>query len=112
MALRRSERTNQSSPSRNPMLSEEKKHAPAPLERPAINYPCTWIYKVIGADCTLLKEVIIEACSPHQVTIGHSHSSSRGNYHSLNAELIVPDETVRLKIYDSLKNSSAVKIVL
>jgi len=81
-------------------------------DRPEIEYPCAWTYKIIGEDHTLLKEVIIEACSPHVVIISHSHTSSKGKYHSINAELVVPDETVRLKIYELLKNNSAVKIVI
>jgi len=80
--------------------------------RPEIEYPCTWTYKVIGEDRTVLREVIIEACSPHVVTINHSHSSSTGKYHSVNAELVIPDATTRLRIYEILKNNAAVKIVL
>ncbi|MDK9708713.1 MAG: DUF493 domain-containing protein [Desulforhopalus sp.] len=88
-------------------------HSPATTpERPEIEYPCTWTYKVIGEDCTLLKDVIVSACSPHPVTIRHSNSSSKGKYHSMNAEIVVPDEGVRLQIYEALKGSSAVKIVL
>ncbi len=94
------------------MQSEKKEQWPTPPERPEIAYPCTWVYKVIGTDCTLLKDAIIAACSPQPVTIGYSHSSSKGKYHSLNAELVVADETVRLRIYEALRNSSVVKIVL
>lgn len=82
------------------------------MKRPEIEYPCSWVYKVIGEDCTLLKDVILVACAPHKVTITHSHASSKGKYHSLNAQLIVPDEKVRLQIYDRLKTDPAVKIVL
>jgi putative lipoic acid-binding regulatory protein len=89
---------------------------PSPLqespERPEIEYPCTWIYKVIGEDCSLLKDIIISACSPLPVKISHSHTSSKGKYHSLNAELEVPTEEVRLRIYELLKCSPVVKIVL
>ncbi|MBU1566435.1 MAG: DUF493 domain-containing protein [Proteobacteria bacterium] len=81
-------------------------------DHPEIQYPCTWVYKVIGEDLDLLKAAITEACSPHPVIISHSHSSSKGKYHSFNAELVVPDEMVRLKIYELLKNNSAVRIVL
>lgn len=82
------------------------------VERPEIDYPCTWVYKVIGEDCALLKDVIINTCAPIDVSITHSHMSSKGKYHSLNAELVVPDEAVRLSIYETLKKSPAVKIVL
>lgn len=81
-------------------------------EKPEIEYPCTWVYKVIGQDCTLLKDVIIATCSPTEVSISHSQSSSKGKYHSLSAELIVTSEEVRLSIYETLKNDPAVKIVL
>lgn len=94
------------------MIPEDKTEPPAPPRRPEIAYPCTWVYKVIGTDCTLLKDAIVAACFPYPVTIGYSHSSSKGKYHSLNAELIVADETVRLQIHEALRNSSAVKIVL
>lgn len=81
-------------------------------ERPEITYPCSWVYKVIGEDTTLLHDIIVAACAPLQVSVTLSHSSSRRKYHSLNAELTVPDESSRLKIYESLKNHPAVKIVL
>ena len=81
-------------------------------DRPVIEYPCRWSYKVIGEDCTLLKTGIIDSCLPHDVEITHSHSSSKGKYHSLNAELTVPDESTRLAIFDRLKNHPSVKFVL
>jgi hypothetical protein len=83
-----------------------------PPERPEIEYPCTWVYKVIGVDCSLLKDIIVSACSPLPVKISHSHTSSKGKYHSLNAELEVPNEEVRLRIYELLKSSPVIKIVL
>lgn len=84
----------------------------AEQDRPVIEYPCRWSYKVIGEDCTLLKAGILDACAPHKVDISYSHSSSKGKYHSLNAELTVPDETTRLAIFDQLKNHPSVKFVL
>jgi uncharacterized protein len=81
-------------------------------ERPEIEYPCKWVYKVIGEDCSLIKEVIISACFPLEVKISYSNSSSKGKYHSLNAEIEVPDEEVRLNIYEILKGSPAIKIIL
>jgi hypothetical protein len=93
------------------ILQTEKQPMDTP-DKPEIDYPCLWVYKVIGEDCTLLTDIIVAACSPLPVTVSHSHSSSKGKYHSLNAELMVPDEGFRLKIYESLKNNPAVKIIL
>ena len=81
-------------------------------ERPEIEYPCSWVYTVVGQDCSLLKDAIINACGPQSVTISHSRSSSGGKYHSLNAELTVDSEEDRLAIYDSLKANPVVKLVL
>lgn len=83
-----------------------------PPEKPVIEYPCTWVYKVIGEDTDALTKLIITACAPAEVRITHSHSSSGGKYHSLNATLEVESEQTRLQIYELLKNHPAVKIVL
>lgn len=81
-------------------------------EQPEIEYPCIWTYTVIGEDCSLLKETIVSACAPLMVKISHSHSSSKGKYHSLHAELEVPNEEVRLRVFETLKGSLSVKIIL
>lgn len=81
-------------------------------EKPEIEYPCDWVYKVIGEDPVVMKELIITACAPAEVKVEHSHTSSKGKYHSLNASLVVEDEVQRLQIYDLLKNHPAVKVVL
>jgi putative lipoic acid-binding regulatory protein len=94
------------------MILGSKNQPPGTPDKPEIVYPCTWIYKVIGKDCTLLKDIIVSACLPQKVKISHSHKSSKGKYHSLNAELVVQNETVRLGIYQALKEHPAVKIIL
>jgi putative lipoic acid-binding regulatory protein len=94
------------------MILRTDKLPPDLPERPEINYPCTWVYKVIGENSTLLHDIIVAACAPLPVLVTPSHTSSKGKYHSLNAELLIPDESSRLKIYESLKNNPAVKIVL
>lgn len=81
-------------------------------DKPEINYPCTWVYKVIGEDTDTLKEVIMTACAPEKVSITHSNSSSKGKYHSLNATLVIRDEETRIQIYELLKQHPAVKVVL
>ncbi len=94
------------------MLDNSKNPSHRSTERPEIEYPCIWVYKVIGEDCSLLKNIIISACSPLPVKISHSNASSKGKYHSLNAEIEVPTEEYRLKVYETLKCCPAVKIIL
>ncbi len=94
------------------MKSQDNSKTTTPPEKPQITYPCDWVYKVIGTDCTLLRDAILAACLPLEVKISYSHSSSKGKYHSLNAEISLPDESIRLQIYETLKSNPAVKIVL
>ncbi len=81
-------------------------------EQPEIDYPCTWEYKVIGVDRTVLKEIIVAACSPLEVMISHSRTSSKGKYHSLKVQVTVTDENIRLKIYKTLQTHPSIKYVL
>jgi len=90
----------------------DQKSAPPLPDKPEITYPCTWVYKVIGEDTEALKEIIITACAPAAVEMSHSHSSSGGKYHSLNATLTVDSERMRLEIYELLRAHPAVKVVL
>lgn len=83
-----------------------------PGERPEITYPCAWTYTVIGEDLQHLHQAIVAACSPQEVLVSPSRRSSKGRYVSVNAELVVPDEAVRLAIYERLKMSAAVRLVL
>lgn len=94
------------------MIIGSKNNPSGTPDKPEITYPCSWLYKVIGEDETLLKELIVDICAPQDVKISHSHSSSKGKYHSLNAELVVQDEASRLSIYEELKKHPAVKIIL
>ena len=79
---------------------------------PKIDYPCLWLYKVIGSDPDLMREAIASACTPYPVRISPSNSSAKGNYWSVNAEVEVRDEPMRLSIYQSLAGHPAIKLVL
>jgi uncharacterized protein len=86
---------------------------PLPCDgKPEIEYPCLWLYKVIGKDPESIRDAIMAACTPLPVLISPSHSSSQGTYWSFNAELEVKDEDMRLAIYQSLTSHPAVKLVL
>jgi hypothetical protein len=80
-------------------------------KKPAITYPCLWLYKVIGEDATALARAINTVC-PAPAVIVPSKTSSSGKYCSLNVEIEVVDEATRLAIYQNLKNHLAVKMVL
>ena len=81
-------------------------------EKAKIDYPCSWLYKVIGLDEESLIIAIETVCGTGNLLITRSHTSSGGKYCSLNVEIVVEDDSSRLAHYQNLKNHAAVKVVL
>lgn len=81
-------------------------------DKPSIEYPCAWTYKVIGTDESDLRAAIKTVLGKENLLISKSHSSSGGKYLSLNAEIIVEDDESRQQHYQNLKNHAAVKVVM
>jgi putative lipoic acid-binding regulatory protein len=77
-----------------------------------IEYPCSWLYKVIGEDLQEVRQAIVSIIEERRCIITHSNSSKSGKYHCLNVELIVQTEEVRNGLYQTLKNHPAIRIVL
>ena len=77
-----------------------------------LDYPCQWLYKVIGADQEQVRQAIAEIISDTPCEINLSNSSSSGKYLCLNVELTVQNEKERNTIYENLKAHQHVKIVL
>ena len=80
--------------------------------KPRIDYPCSWVYKVIGRDPEGLRGAIAEVMngSEHNVTL--SRSSKSGAYHCLNLEMTVESEPVRIGIYERLRRHPSVIMVM
>ena len=77
-----------------------------------IQYPCLWLYKVIGMDREKLYKALGEIIDIDSCSISHSNSSRTGKYHCLNLEVSVMSEEERNSIYMALKGHPQVKIVL
>jgi len=77
-----------------------------------IEYPCLWLYKVIGPDREKLHQALLEIASDGPCDISPSNSSRTGKYHCLNLEMTVQSEEERNSIYLALKSHPQVKIVL
>lgn len=77
-----------------------------------IAYPCDWTYKVIGEDTGKLRQAINNSIEDERFEVNFSKTSSNGKYFSLNVRIKVESEKQRNKIYQKLKNHSAVKMVL
>ena len=77
-----------------------------------LDYPCQWLYKVIGTDHEQLRQAIREIITNIPCEINLSNSSSSGKYLCLNLEITVQSEEERNSIYLNLKAHPQVKIVL
>ena len=77
-----------------------------------LDYPCQWLYKIIGVDQEQLRQAIAEIIIDTPCEISLSNNSSKGKYLCLNVELTVQNEKERNSIYSSLKEHPHVKIVL
>ena len=80
--------------------------------KPRINYPCLWIYKVIGRDLEGLRGAVAEVMQGSEHTVAPSRSSKGGAYHCLNVELTVESEPVRLGLYERLRRHPSVIMVM
>lgn len=81
-------------------------------QRPEINYPCTWYYKVIGEDVDKILSAIEDASYGFEYSVSPSNVSKNEKYFSINFSLEVPNETTRDIIYQKLSDNKDVKMVL
>lgn len=80
--------------------------------KPNIEYPCDWNYKVIGTDVDEMIKAIELAALGMEYEINSSKVSSKGNYFSLNLKVFVTSEVIRDIIFAKLKENDFVKMVL
>ena len=81
-------------------------------EKPEINYPCQWTYKVIGLNEELVKQAVAEVCQGKVHTLKHSMNSSQGKYVSFSLIIVVSSDEERRSFFDSLKSHENLKMVL
>lgn len=77
-----------------------------------LDYPCTWIYKIIGMDQDEMKNAVHEIIRDRACKISLSRQSETAKYISLNVELTVESESHRTDLYEALKAHRAFKLVL
>jgi putative lipoic acid-binding regulatory protein len=82
------------------------------MNKPCINYPCRWIYKLFGTDEESIRQAVIKIMAKKEYHLGSSRKSSGGKYVSVHLETDVASEEERNKIYTSLNNDKAVIRIL
>lgn len=89
-------------------------------QRPQIEYPCQWGFKIIGNDEQSvregIRECLRECLEPEQperpVQIGGGRTSSGGKYVSVSLSLEVRDEQERNTLFRALADRPEVKMVI
>ena len=77
-----------------------------------LEYPCPWVYKIIGPDADEMRHAVAEIICDRSYKITPSRSSETAKYHCLNVELSVESESHRTTLHEALKAHRAVKIIL
>jgi uncharacterized protein len=83
-------------------------------ERPLIDYPCKWEYRVIGTDTAALRTAITEVLTDLHPDQNHTitPANRNGKYLSLSVSLTVRNEPHRDAIYQALNRHPTTRMVL
>jgi putative lipoic acid-binding regulatory protein len=80
-------------------------------QKVSIDYPCLWLYKVIGSDEAKMRAAVADVIADAW-DVTASRSSATGKYVSLNIAVQVENEQRRIAIYEALRKKPSVKMVL
>lgn len=81
-------------------------------DRPRIDYPCLWLFKVIGVEREAVAAAISGVVGGAEHLVTYANASSGGKYHSFNLELVVESEAHRDRLYRELSACAVVRVVL
>lgn len=81
-------------------------------EKPELEYPCDWRYKIIGREREVLEQAVRDVICERVHKLTHSNASCSGKYISMNLDLLVHNEDERQFIYEALKAHRHIKMVL
>ncbi len=77
-----------------------------------LTYPREWRYTVIGGNEEKLRAAIAQIMGENEYKLNFSKTSSRGKYISLSLVTIVTDERHRTSIFEKLKQSPDIAMVM
>jgi putative lipoic acid-binding regulatory protein len=80
--------------------------------RPEIQYPTNWQYKVIGTDLDEMISAIEETARNLKYEITPSNISENSKYYSVNFSVVVTSEVEKDLIYKKLTTYEHIKIVM
>ena len=80
-------------------------------EKISIDYPCEWVYKIIGSDKESVHNAIANIIQDSEYQINDSNTSKTRKYISFDVKVVVGDEAYRNKIYQAFKEHDDIKFV-
>ena len=92
----------------------------ADQQKPVVEYPCPWGYKIIGPDEEAMRTAVTECLDSHltrdsgerEFELGHSRTSKGGKYVSLNLKLTVQDQAERDTLFAALAQCPEILMVI
>jgi len=81
-------------------------------QKPVIEYPLEWQYKLIGSDQEGIQSAIQQTLPERKHQVAFSQKSSRGSYFSMNLYVIVQNEDDRNNLYRLFNSHPAIKMVM
>lgn len=81
-------------------------------EKPEIEYPCEWGYKLIGRDKAKLEASVFDIVGKRAYQTRAGNSSSKGKFHTVNMTCKVESEVDRNQIFKAFSDHKDVKMVI
>ena len=81
-------------------------------EKPTIDYPCEWGYKIIGTDKIKLEASVFDIVGERVYTTKGGNTSSKGKFHSLNMSCRVESQEDRDTIFKAFQEHQDIKMVI
>lgn len=81
-------------------------------EKPEIEYPCEWGYKLIGRDKAKLEACVFDTVGKRAYKTKGGNSSSKGKFHTLNMTCKVESQIDRDQIFKAFSDHKDVKMVI
>lgn len=75
-------------------------------EKPIINYPCFWEYKIIFESTENAKSIIEHIIGQREFELKQGQKSSHGKYESYSLKIFVDSQSDRLKLFEQFKEKA------
>jgi len=82
------------------------------VDKPIIEYPCEWGFKIIGTDKKQLEKCVFDIMAHREYKCKDGNVSSKGKFVSMNASCEVCSKDERDKLFKEFRDHCDVKMVI